>query len=87
MKLLLNGEGTINYKLEHAFEKFKMDMNNVVVQISNLLSDKPMSQTASVTNDSEFSIANITDLLDRGEVACAFTKVNTLNFNITFLLS
>lgn len=30
LKLLLNEEGNINYKLEYAFDKFKSDMSNVI---------------------------------------------------------
>lgn len=32
LKLLLNEEGNINYKLEYAFEKFKTDMSNIIKQ-------------------------------------------------------
>lgn len=30
LKLLLNEEGNINYKLEYAFDKFKSDMSNII---------------------------------------------------------
>lgn len=30
LKLLLNEEGNIDYKLEYAFDKFKNDMSNIV---------------------------------------------------------
>lgn len=90
LKSLLNEEGNINSKLEYAFDKFRVDMNNIIKstekkilstqndmqkQFSILLKEKTHVETCVKDTDSTATqIMILSDVIKQGDYALAFEK-------------
>ncbi|XP_026817328.1 enhancer of mRNA-decapping protein 4 homolog [Rhopalosiphum maidis] len=89
LKSLLNEEGNINNKLEYAFDKFRVDMNNTIKstekkilstqndlqkQFSILLKESHIEPCVKDTDNTANQFMILSDIIKQGDYALAFEK-------------
>uniref|UniRef100_A0A2S2PE80 Enhancer of mRNA-decapping protein 4 n=1 Tax=Schizaphis graminum TaxID=13262 RepID=A0A2S2PE80_SCHGA len=89
LKSLLNEEGNINNKLEYAFDKFRVDMNNTIKntekkilstqndmqkQFSILLKESHIEPCVKDTDNTVNQFMILSDIIKQGDYALAFEK-------------